>query len=430
VSEAHDPYAALRHADYRRLLSGSVLTSVGSTMLSAAVEYELYQRTRDPESLALVGLVLFLPVLILSLPAGHAADRYSRKGLLMAAQSVMALAALALAALSYFEGPLPLVYLCLLVIGSARAFYMPARGSLIPQVVPASALGNAVTWNSSGWQIASMVGPTLAGCILAAAGQAAIACLLTALCALACVTLVAFIRPCIEARERETVTLASLLAGVRFVFRTKMILATITLDLFAVLLGGATVLLPMFKDILQTDPIGYGCLRAAPSVGALLMAVYLAHRPPLRRAGRALLWSVAGFGVATVVFGLSRNLPLSLVALALTGAFDNVSMVVRGTLIQVLTPDAMRGRVSAVNAIFIGSSNELGAAESGYTAKWFGPVASVVGGGVGTLLVVLFVTLKWPEVLRLGPLQSAGREVKSEDVASAIAAAEQTPPSP
>jgi hypothetical protein len=184
-----------------------------------------------------------------------------------------------------------------------------------------------------------------------------------------------------------------------------LILATITLDLFAVLLGGATALLPIFaRDILEVGPVGLGWLRAAPSLGALLMALALAHRPPLRRAGRTLLWSVAGFGVATVVFGFSRDPVLSFVMLALTGALDNVSVVVRGTLVQVLTPDAMRGRVSAVNSIFIGSSNELGAFESGLTADLFTPEASVIGGGVGTLLVVLLVMLQWPQVLRLGSL--------------------------
>jgi MFS family permease len=202
-------------------------------------------------------------------------------------------------------------------------------------------------------------------------------------------------------------SLRSLLAGAAFVWRTKLILATITLDLFAVLLGGATALLPIFaRDILEVGPSGLGWLRAAPSLGALVMALTMAHRPPLRRAGRALLWSVAGFGLATIVFGFSQNFFLSLAMLALTGAFDNVSMVVRSTLVQVLPSDAMRGRVSAVNAIFIGSSNQLGAFESGITAAWFGPVWSVVGGGIGTLLVVMSVMGIWPEVLRLGRLEA------------------------
>jgi MFS family permease len=274
--------------------------------------------------------------------------------------------------------------------------------------VPAEDITSAVTWNSSGWQLASVAGPALGGLLIAEAGRPAFAYLLAACGALASAGLVTAIRPHAPPRRGEPPSLASLLAGARFIARTKLILATITLDLFAVLLGGATALLPAFaKDILGVGPVGLGWLQAAPSLGALAMAFTLAHRPPLRRAGRALLWAVAGFGAATIVFGLSQNAVLSFAMLALTGAFDNVSIVVRGTLVQVLTPDSMRGRVSAVNAVFIGSSNELGAFESGITAEWFGPVVSVVGGGLGTLLVVVAVMLKWPEVLRLGPLRPA-----------------------
>jgi MFS family permease len=403
----HDPYAALRHPGYRRLLTGSVLSGAASEMLAVAVGWELYHRTSSALNLGLVGLVQFLPVLLLALPAGHAADRYSRKFLLVGGLSVMALASVGLAALSFFEGPIPLIYLCLLAAGVSRAFSMPARWALVPQVVPEKDLSNAITWNSSGWQVASMVGPSLGGLILGLSGQAAGVYLLAACCSLACAGLIASIRPQVEARRREPVTLASFLAGVRFVYRTKLILATITLDLFAVLLGGATALLPIFaRDILHVGPEGLGWLRAAPAIGALMMALYLAHRPPLRRTGWALLGSVAGFGAATIVFGLSRDPALSFLMLALTGALDNVSVVVRGTLVQVLTPDAMRGRVSAVNAIFIGSSNELGAFESGITAEWFGPVGSVVLGGAGTVAVVAGVMVLWPQVMSLGPLHS------------------------
>jgi MFS family permease len=429
MPEAHDPYAALRHRNYRRVLGGSVLASIGSEMQSVAVGWELYQRTGDAAALGLVGLVLFVPVFLLAIPAGQAADHFSRKGLLVAAQALMALASLGLAAQSFFpeiasgldvglaslsflQGPVLLVYLCLLLAGVSRAFSAPARWSLVPQVVPEADLANAITWNSSGWQIASMTGPALGGLVIAAAGRAGWAYLLAALCALACAVLVAPVRPRNPARRREPISLRSLLAGIRFIRHTKLILATITLDLFAVLLGGATALLPIYaKDILHVGPGGLGWLRAAPSMGAFGMALLLAHRPPLRRAGRALLWAVAGFGAATVVFGLSRNFGLSFAMLALTGALDNVSVVVRGTLVQVLTPDAMRGRVSAVNTVFISSSNELGAFESGVTAKLFGPVLSVVGGGVGTVLVVVAVMLIWPEVLRLGPLHQAAEVV-------------------
>jgi MFS family permease len=424
MQEVHDPYAALRHRDYRRLLSGSVLSSISMEMQSVAVGWELYQRTGSATALGLVGLVQFLPFFFLSLPAGQAADRYSRRKLLCAAQSLMACASVGLAALSFFQGPIPVMYVCLLLAGTGRAFSTPARWSLVPQVVPEQALSNAITWNSSGWQIASVLGPALGGLVIAAAEQAGGAYLLAAFCSLSCAGLALTLRLQARSRPREAITLHSLLAGIRFVWQTKLILATITLDLFAVLLGGATALLPIFaRDLLEVGPSGLGWLRAAPALGALLMALGLAHRPPLRHAGRALLWAVAGFGAATIVFGLSRNFFLSFAMLALTGALDNISVVVRGTLIQVLTPDAMRGRVSAVNAVFISSSNELGAFESGITAQFFGPVISVVGGGIGTVVVVLAVMGLWPEVLRLGPLhrreevgspKSEGRLVSTE----------------
>lgn len=395
------------------------MASLGGEMLAAAVGWELYERTQSEAALGFVGLVQFLPVLLLSLPAGQAADRYSRKGLLAAAQGLMALASLALAALSWTQGAVPLVYLCLLLVGIGRAFGAPARWSLVPAVVPPEHLNNAVTWNSSGWQIASVAGPSLGGLVVAITGGAALAYLIAAGCAVGCAVLVAAIQPRESIRALEHRSLESLLAGARFIWRTKLILATITLDLFAVLLGGATALLPVFaREILHVGPIGFGWLRAAPSLGALLMAFVLAHRRPMQKAGRALLWSVAGFGAATIVFGFSSNFILSFAMLALTGALDNISIVVRGTLVQVLTPDAMRGRVSAVNVIFIGSSNELGAFESGMTAQWFGPVVSVVGGGVGTLLVVLAVRFLWPEVTRLGSLHRAGdgREQAGEPI--------------
>jgi MFS family permease len=406
MQPAHDPYAALRSRDYRRLLAGNMLASVASEMVSVAVGWELYQRTNSAAALGLVGLAQFLPVLLLSLPAGHAADRYSRKGLFLAAQGMMALTSLGLASLSYYDGPLLLIYLCLVLTGVSRAFSAPARWALVPMVVPESALGNAITWNSSGWQIASMLGPTLGGLVIAVAEDAAGAYLLAVMGSVGCAGLVAGIQPQFRPRHRESVSLQSLLAGIQFVWKTRLILATITLDLFAVLLGGSTALLPIYaRDILDVGATGLGVLRAAPSLGALAMALVLAHRPPLRHAGRTLLVSVAGFGAATIVFGLSEDPVLSFFMLALTGALDNISVVVRGTLVQMLTPDSMRGRVSAVNTIFIVSSNELGAFESGITAELFGTVPSVVAGGIGTVFVVLGVALRWPEVLRLGSLR-------------------------
>ncbi|MBV8609033.1 MAG: MFS transporter [Singulisphaera sp.] len=406
----HDPYAALRLGDYRRFLLAMMVFTIGKQMQGVAVGWELYRRTGSAWALGLVGLVQFVPVLLLALPAGHAADRHGSKRQLLAAQGLRALASLGLAALSAARGPVPLVYGCLLLTGTAHAVLMPARWALLPQLVPVELLAGAVTWNSGGWQVAAMVGPALGGLVIARTGGAMWAYLLDAIGSALIIVLILPIRVAPTPRASEPVTLGALLAGISFVWRTELILATITLDLFAVLLGGATALLPIFaEDILRVGPVGLGWLRAAPSIGASLMAMTLAHRPPLRHAGPTLLWAVAGFGAATIVFGLSRDARLSFAMLLLTGALDNISVVVRATLVQLLTPDSMRGRVSAVNAIFIGSSNELGGFESGLTAQLVGPVVSVVAGGIGTILVVLAVALIWPPVRRLGSLHQAGR---------------------
>lgn len=431
MQDQHDPYAALRSRDYRLLLTGSLLAHTAGEMQAVGVGWELYRRTGEPAALGLVGLAQFLPVFLLSLPAGHAADRYNRKGLLLLAQALAALASGGLAALSFVQGPVPLYYVCICLAGISQAVSMPARWSLVPLVVPDRDLHNAVTWNSSSWQIASLLGPALGGGILGWLEQAAPTYTAAAGFALASAACALPMRPRISQRQTETVSLASLMAGLRFVWQTKPILATITLDLFAVLLGGATALLPIFqKDVLGVGPAWLGWLRAAPSLGALLMALVLAHRGPLRRPGWAMLWSVAGFGAATVGFGLSRDPWLSFGLLALTGALDNVSVVVRGTLVQVLTPDAMRGRVTAVNGIFISSSNELGAFESGVTAQWFGPIISVIGGGIGTIVVVLAVAAAWPEVLRLGKLApaEAGVEVDAGIPGESGLSAKEYPP--
>ncbi len=373
-------------------------------MQGYAVGWEIYQRTGSYALLGLVGLVQFLPVLVLALPAGHAADRYNRKVLFQGALLLMATASLGLTAISVGQGPVELVFPCLMLAAVGRAFSAPSRSSLLAQVVPADALHNAVTWNSSGWQIASVGGPALGGLVVALTGVAWPAYAAAACCALGCACLLVPIRPRPIKRPLSARNLASLLAGIKFIVRNQTLLAAITLDLFAVLLGGATALLPGYaKDILHVGPLELGLLRAAPAGGAFVTALVMAHRRPLARPGRALLLAVAGFGAATIAFGFSTEFWLSLVALALTGALDNVSVVVRGTLMQTLTPDDMRGRVSAVNIVFISSSNELGDFESGGTAALFGPVASVVGGGIGTILVVLLVWWRWPILLRLGP---------------------------
>jgi MFS family permease len=304
------------------------------------------------------------------------------------------------------------MYLCLFGGATFSALGWPARSALLPQTVPPDMFANAVAWNSSAFQIASMVGPALGGLILYWSTPAAY--VLDAIFLLSFALFLAFLKVRPPTRKREPTTFRTVVAGVHFVYRNKIILATITLDLFAVLLGGATALLPKFAtDILHCGPGGFGLLRAAPGIGALLMGLLIAHLPPMKRAGRNLLIAVIGFGLATIVFGLSQNFTLSFLMLLLTGVFDNVSVVVRHTLVQMLTPDEMRGRVSAVNNIFVGASNELGGFESGLTGAWLGAVPSVVLGGIGTLLVVGVVAIVWPQVVRFGSLHDA-RPIEEE----------------
>jgi MFS family permease len=427
MEDAHDPYGALKLPDYRKLLGGAVTGSLGAEMLHIAVGWELYLRTDSALALGLAGLAQFTPVLLLALPAGHLADRYSRKWLLIAAQTILGCAAVNLAVLSVYRGPVWLIYVCLLLVGVGRAFSAPARQSLVPQVVPLAVLPNAIAWNSTGWQLATMGGPALGGLVLAWFEPAA-AYVLAAAAAGVCIVLVSQIRPRPYATPPAARSLHDLLAGVRFVWQTRPILATITLDLFAVLLGGATALLPIYaRDILKVGPTGLGWLRAAPSVGAFVMAITLAHRGPFQRPGRAMIAAVMGFGAAMTVFGISEHFWLSLAMLAVTGALDNVSVVIRGTIVQTLTPDYMRGRVAAVNIVFISSSNELGAFESGAVAALVGPVASVVIGGIGSILVALTVVSLWPMIWTMPRPRAPEPEPVAESMPEDEAPDEQTP---
>lgn len=403
----HDPYLALRLRDYRLYSLGWVVAVAGRQVQSAAVGWEVYSRTGNELDLGWVGLAQALPVLLLSLPAGHLADRFDRRRVLCVSLLLSVLCSLALAGLSLVGASIGWMYAVLALAGAAHAVGNPARSSLLPQIVPPHAFANAVTWNSSLFQIASAAGPALAGLVLYYVGPSG-AYGLDALCALvfiACLVPIA-LRP--VPRNNEPATLDSFLAGARFIWRTKIILATITLDLFAVLLGGAVYLLPVFaQDVLHVGEVGFGWLRASDAIGSFAAGLVVAHLPPMRHAGRAMLWAVAGFGVATIVFGLSTSFWLSFLMLALAGAMDYVSVVVRHTLVQVLPPDGMRGRVAAVNNIFISASNQLGGFESGLTAKLLGAVRSVVFGGIGTLVVVAAVALKWPQVRRFGSLADA-----------------------
>lgn len=374
-------------------------------MLSVAVGWELYLRTGSALALGLIGLVQVLPVVLLSLPAGNVADQINRRHVMIGAQALILVGVLGLAALSALGGPLPLFYGCLLIIGVGSAFRSPAASALISQTVPSALYANAATWNSSVMQLAAVLGPSLAGLAIAIAGRSTPVYVLDAAAGLSYALLIALIRVARVARPSSVSRLRMVGEGLSFVARTKVILGAMTLDMFGVLLGGATTLMPIYaRDILRVGPQGLGWLDAAPSVGAIVMAVVLAHLPPLKRAGATLLLAVVSFGAVTIVFGLSTSFVLSLAMLALLGAFDNVSMVIRHTLLLVRTPDELRGRVSAVNNIFIGASNQLGGFESGLAAALFTPVIAVVGGGAGTIVVVLLIALVFPELRRFGGL--------------------------
>jgi MFS family permease len=435
----HDPYAAFRFGDFALFTGGNLLSITGRLMLAVAVEWEIYARTHSATALGLVGLAIAVPVVTLSLPAGHLADRFSRKHIILWSQVLSAITSLALALVSWkhlsipqsaplregnralavvaaiferhhpifhFDDPsVPLIYLLLFIGASARTFSWAARSSFFPTLVPRDAFTNAVTWNNSVFQIGSVVGPALSGFLVAYVSFSFVY-LLDALCSFSFFLLVLLIRRSTQKRDQsDASTWKSLLAGLRFVFSRKVILATITLDLFAVLLGGATALMPIFADqILHCGPVGLGWMRAMPAVGAFVMALLIAHLPPMKHAGKTLVWCVTGFGIATILFGLSKVFWLSLGVLFFIGAFDSVSVIIRGSIVQLITPDEMRGRVSSVNNIFIGTSNEFGALESGLTAALFGPVISVVAGGIGTILVVLGVAWRWPETRKIGAL--------------------------
>jgi MFS family permease len=408
LAKPHDPFEALRFRDFRLLFVGRLVASLGEQMIRVAIGWELYERTNNAFALGLVGLVQVLPVILLALIAGHTADRVNRKRLVLVTQVLLAMGSLGLALLSFTHGSLVLIYGCLLLIGIARAFNNPASSAILPQTVPPEAFTSAATWSSSSWQLAAVLGPALGGLLIGVLKSASEIYVMDAIFALTFAVMVAFIRGREVALSREPMTLESLSAGVRFIRQTKVILAAITLDMFAVLFGGAVALLPVYaKDILKVGPEGLGWLQAAPSVGALCMALTIAHRPPFKRAGRTLLLAVVGFGVATIIFGVSQSFILSLAMLATLGALDNISVVIRSSLLLIRTPDEMRGRISAVNSVFIGASNELGAFESGVTAGLFGPVLAVVFGGIGTIIVVLLVAWAWPEMRNLKTLQDS-----------------------
>ena len=430
-------YSVLRNTDFFRYLIGRFVASLGQQMLVVAIDWELYQRTHSALSLAFVGLSLMVPMILCTIPAGHFADTFSRKKIILITTLILAAVSIALTLTSYFAAPVFWIYICIAVLGAARTFLWPASAAFVTSLVPLNQFARAVTFNSGAFQFSSVIGPTVFGVVIAVTphaeklGTAWSVYALNALASLVCFVLVLRIKHVHKTKPAEPVSARSLIEGFRFVYQSKIILGIITLDLFAVLLGGAVTILPMFaNDIFHVGAGGFGWLRNAMPIGAVICMVIIAHRPPLQKAGRAMLLSVAIFGAATILFGVANKncfgnwlaLPnafwfwFSFAMLALAGAVDNVSVVVRQTLVQILTPDEKRGRVSAVNSLFIGTSNELGGFRSGIVAYLFtvptflgsahatGAIISIVSGGIGTIVVVLAVAWIWPEIRKYGKL--------------------------
>ncbi len=413
-----DPYAPWRSRDYRRDACSWFAMTFSKQIETLAVSVyfvSIYDRSDAFLALGAMGLVQALPVMLLAIAGGQLADRFDRRRVMMATLSLGILSSAGLLAVALLDGSAPWIYLLLGVGAVGQALNSPSRAALLPQLVPAELFSNAIAWNSSVFYVAAVTGPAVGGVIVAMSTNSAPAFAVVMACRLVAIAAIALMRHRQADRSEQSISWQSVLAGIRFVWNSKIILATITLDMFAVLLGGATYLLPIYAEyILQVGPSGLGFLRSADAVGAVCMAMLLAHMPPMRRAGVMLLWAVAGYGVAWIIFGLSQWFWLSLLMMFLIGALDNISVVVRHTLVQMLTPDEMRGRVSAVHGVFIVASNDLGGLESGLTAWLFGPVISVVGGGVGTILVVLGAMRLWPQILGIGSL-SAIRPASTEE---------------
>ena len=401
--------ALLRNRRYAAYLTSRVSLIVATQMLSVAVGWQVYEITGKALALGFSGLALFLPGFVLALPGGHVADRRDRRKILLVCHLGVASCAAILAVMA-FRGTRSLlpIYGVLGLLGTIRAFSGPAGQALMPSLVDRKELERAVALGSSSWQLAMIAGPSLGGAIYAVTGRAGVVyvvCSVMAVLAFASVFAIGQAPDAAEVRKREPASWSTLLAGIRYVWSNKPILGAISLDLFAVLLGGAVALLPIFaRDLLHIGPWGLGILRSAPAVGAATTALLMARFPLRGRAGVIMLACVLLFGLATIVFGTSKSFALSLAALVILGAADMISVVVRSTLIQTRTPDEMRGRVGAVNMVFIGASNELGEFESGVTAAWLGPETAVLVGGIGTCVVVVAWALLFPALRRVDRL--------------------------
>jgi MFS family permease len=404
TSPAESRLALFRNADFTRYLTARFLGSIAVQIQTVAVGWQVYQVTRDPLDLGLIGLSQFLPFLLLILPAGHIADSYDRRRILLGCYALMLVCSLLLLGFSYrgLESAWP-VFGVMTLFGVARAFAMPASQAMLPNIVPREHFGTAVALNSSLWQLTTIVGPALGGVLYLAGATTTYS--IVAVTLAVSVVLMARMQRRIDAAAGAAgsgMSVHALLEGLRFVRRRRPVLGAISLDLFAVLFGGATALLPVYAaDVLHVGPSGFGWLRAAPGVGAALCGAVLSVLPVTRHVGRWMFGGVLVFGIATLVFGLSSTFWISMVALTALGAGDMISVYIRHLLVQLETPDAIRGRVSAVNGVFIGASNELGEFESGVVAAWFGAVPAVLIGGSVTLLVAVVWARLFPELWRM-----------------------------
>ena len=415
IAESRAGRAAFSHPGFLLFQIARFLIVSAVEMQAVAVGWQVYEITKRPLDLGYVGLAQFLPGILLFPISGHASDRFERRNVLSACYAGYALCFALLLALSWRGLPsIAPIYVVLVMIGIVRSFNGPASRSILPQLVPQEHFANAVAWNATIFQASTVLGPSFGGIVYAAFRGPSAVYVIAMVTAIGATVTTFRIKPEVKARPREPLNLKTLFAGLHFIKNNKLILGAISLDLFAVMLGGAVALLPVYaREILHTGPWGLGLLRTAPGVGAALMAILLAHWPLRGNSGPKLLWAVAGFGVFTIIFGLSRSLTLSLIALVLLGASDMISVIIRATLTLLATPDEMRGRVTAVDMIFIGTSNEFGQFESGLTAHWFGTVPAVVLGGVGTLLVVTLWAWWFPDLRRAGELHSITTDAQS-----------------
>jgi MFS family permease len=421
TDDARAGRAAFRHPGFVLFEIARFLIVSAVEMQAVAVGWQVYEITKRPLDLGYVGLAQFLPGILLFPISGHTSDRFERNKVLTVCYAGWALCFALLLVLTERGTPsVRSIYVVLVLIGIVRSFNSTASRSILPQLVPVEDFPNAVAWNATIFQAATILGPSFGGIVYAMFQGPLAVYLIAAMIAVGATISSFWIKPEVKARPRESMSLKTVFAGLHYIWNKKLILGAISLDLFAVLLGGAVALLPVYaREILHTGPWGLGLMRTAPGVGAAVMAVFLAHRPLRGKSGPTLLWAVAGFGVFTIIFGISRSLTLSLVALFLLGASDMISVIIRATLTQLATPDEMRGRVTAVDMIFIGTSNEFGQFESGITAQWFGTVPAVILGGVGTLVVIALWAWLFPELRKAGELHSISAEVLQGETESA-----------